>query len=611
MKFSLIAVVMMAAMTSCGMCKITTVHVSAEGASSSQSCQREGSRMYCPSFEALQNVDDSMLILVSGSQLPLRKTLTFENLTDIAIVGDSKDKIIITCEKNASGGITFKFVRNITISNLTFIHCGALHDSTSTNLTTGNSTMKFRTTLYLQQCTDVSITNVDITYSNGIGVVFFDTNGTVSVQNSTLSHNYVSSFEKHIYPGGGGMYIEFTACPPGVYRHGNCNYTGGYNTNGTYKIHNCNFTSNIATSLEHQKSSYIADYKANFQRLGRGGGLLFSLQSSASNNTLDISSCKFNNNSAHWGGGLLLFIKDSSLTNVMTITKSTFIHNYCDINGGGAVDVGIRLSAIPPPTGNTMLFENCMFQDNYAPIGGAVIVTVTTSDKRHHTGKNFITFERCTWFDNSADTSAAVDISVHSPDMHIGPFPVFTDCHFIANKVQPTHDWIETDLASESNLGRGTFMVTYTKVVFKNSVCFENNTSSALYIISGRAVFSARMTASFISNQGFGGGAIALTAGSSLFVEDDSTFTFTGNFASVIGGAIYSHTLGEHHLHSNMISSCFLRYSGNVLFDHNKNITFIFSKNVAGTGVGNSIYANSFLSLHLHSWTCITTTYNK
>jgi len=78
----------------------------------------------------------------------------------------------------------------------------------------------------------------------------------------------------------------------------------------------------------------------------------------------------------------------------MTITKSTFIHNYCDINGGGAVDVGIRLSSIPPPTGNTILFENCMFQDNYAPIGGAVIVTVTTSDKRHHTGKNFITFER-------------------------------------------------------------------------------------------------------------------------------------------------------------------------------------------------------------------------
>jgi len=133
MKFSLIAVVMMAAMASCGMCKITTVHVSAEGASSSQSCQREGSRMYCPSLEALQNVDDSILILVSGSQLPLRKTLTFENLTDIAIVGHSKDKIIITCEKNASSGITFRFVRNITISNLTFVHCGALHDSTSHN----------------------------------------------------------------------------------------------------------------------------------------------------------------------------------------------------------------------------------------------------------------------------------------------------------------------------------------------------------------------------------------------------------------------------------------------------------------------------------------------
>lgn len=99
MKFSLIAVVMMAAMTSCGMCKITTVHVSAEEASSSQSCQREGSRMYCPSFEALQNVDDSMLILVSGSQLPLRNTLTFENLTDIAIVGDSRTRLLSHARK--------------------------------------------------------------------------------------------------------------------------------------------------------------------------------------------------------------------------------------------------------------------------------------------------------------------------------------------------------------------------------------------------------------------------------------------------------------------------------------------------------------------------------
>ena len=589
----------MAVVTSCGMCKATIVHVSTEGVSHSQSCQMEDSRTHCPSLDALQtsNVSDSMLILVIGTQLPLSRTLTFENLTDIAIVGDSKDKIIITCKKDGNGGIAFRFVRNITISNLAFVHCGALHGSTSTNLTTLNSTMKFRITLYLQQCTDVSITNVDVTYSNGIGVVFFDTNGTVNAQNSTFSHNYVSSFEKHIYPGGGGMYIEFTACPPGVYRYGNCNHTGGYNTDGKYVIHNCNFTSNVATSLEHQNSSYITDIKANFQRLGRGGGLHFLLQSDASNNKMTISNCKFYNNSALWGGGLLVFIEGSPLTNVVNIINSTFIQNYCDKNGGGAVDIGIWLSLNPPPT---ILFENCTFQENHAQFGGAVIVAVATNGNRHNTGTNFTIFQQCTWFNNSAITSAAVDITAHSPDLLLGPFLVFTDCRFISNKVQQTHSWIETDLASESNSGHGTFMVTYTKVVFINSVHFENNTGSALYIISGRAEFSARMTASFISNQGVNGGAIALTAGSSLLVQDDSTFTFTGNEASVMGGAIYSYTLGEHNLHSYiLISSCFLQYSGNRSFQDDKNITFIFSENLAGKGavnLGNSIFANSFLS---------------
>lgn len=272
------------------------------------------------------------VILVNSTVLS--KMLTFDSTVNLTIEGilstDAYHDIVptVTC-KSTDSGLYFSRIQGLTVKNLAFVGCGALQDSTTTDLLSPgrNQTAKFKSALYIWMCTNVKIMNIRIHQSDGLGMAIFDTNGTVIVNGSSFKQNQMLS---DTYIGGGGIYIEFTRCPPGVL-YGTCETSHDYKLDSQYEISYCTFESNRAYTSNPEKSSFVklvgVKKLINFQGLGRGGGLAIRILGSASRNRISIVDCKFYHNQALSGGGLNIKIADEANKNSVKIISCRFAHN--------------------------------------------------------------------------------------------------------------------------------------------------------------------------------------------------------------------------------------------------------------------------------------------
>ena len=190
-------------------------------------------------------------------------TLTYNNVT---ITGNGSDVTIVECNKTGTG-FGFINVNNININGLTLSGCGQLRNSTTIN-SSSHSIMLFRAALYFVNVTDVTIDDVVVSNSIGMGVAMYDVTGDVKVTNSIFRNNSVPSHELKLYPGGGGFSVEFTYCTPGSRVVNSCNHI---NRRASYLFQNCSFHNNTAsTNLQLYATKTFA---TGNQQFGRGGGL--------------------------------------------------------------------------------------------------------------------------------------------------------------------------------------------------------------------------------------------------------------------------------------------------------------------------------------------------
>ena len=196
-------------------------------------------------------------ITIEGPLLEIDTLVVFSDFQNVTLAGEYSSVIVRCTPRNGiesmDAGLSFRSVKNLSITDLTFEHCGALQNSTSANVSSG-STMKFKSAIYVLNCTDVNIIDVNVSNSNGTGIAFFDTNGTVVVFRSDFEQNNVSRFDTSL-PGGGGLYVEFTYCTPGT--HGDCFHSTSDNQNSSYTVQNCTFIGNNASTLHPYTTSYI------------------------------------------------------------------------------------------------------------------------------------------------------------------------------------------------------------------------------------------------------------------------------------------------------------------------------------------------------------------
>ena len=520
-------------------------------------------------LRGLHNV--TTLVRVSGS--------FYSRLEDIEIRGqDVTDETKVVCSKQDSSGAGFLFVflRRLTISDLMFEFCGTLLDSTSSS---ASSILKFRSAVYILNCTTVKVHSARFMNGSGTGLVLFDTNGNVSITNSEFSRNMVPEDERLLHPGGGGVYIEHTYCTPGQFSETGCDYEHNPFTNGDiYTVRNCNFVYNIATALPNES---VLAFKegSDSRRLGRGGGMAITLKGSSAFNTFEILNCTFVGNSASLGGGLDISMLDFVDSNTVLVHNCTFADNTALDSDGGASRICLEFYNCDCVTNNTIEFLYTNFTNNTAKRGGALELFSSHTKENNNTVK----FIGCHWMKNVAEMAAAVNLATDTWNILTGgylPVPYFANSSFIGNHISTTQ------AASAS----GILLINTFTVDFDSLIVFTNNTGTAVYANAGGINVRKNTQAIFIGNQGAQGGAIALGGFSVLHISPGSELIFINNTATEVGGAIFAHSADE----SLYSRSCFICYSDRVQHPHDWDVQFHFENNTAHQ-YGNSIYATSLL----------------
>ena len=534
------------------------------------------------------------------SDLILNDTVHFGAICNESIPIEIKGKnSVINCfnniqqvRKDEGQGLCFISVQSLSIMNLTFLNCGSLQSSTSKNVSHHGSTYLFPTTIYFLNCSNVSLTNITISHSAGTGIALFDTVGDVSIVNCSFEDNRMRKPLAQAYPGGGGLYIEFTKCTPGYL--GNCRHDNSTAAEASYYlISRCSFKSNYASLLDTSSASYIKS-SMSFQGFGKGGGIALYINGYSISHSIIITNCTFFNNSAVFGGGIFVQFRDSPINISLIVKGNNFKNNSCYLYGGGGVSLGfvIRDQDSNEVIQNTVSFIDCIFEENSAKgNGGGLSIFSTKGVSTKFRVTNVINLVNCQWRSNHAFVASAVDIA---PEVYsrlgIGLLPkiVIDNCTFeyncVHNKdiVKPTSNYFNASIN-----GLATVYISGFQVDFKRNICFQYNDDTGIYLTSASIAIKEGSNILFEGNIGKHGGAITIAAFSVIYIENHSSISFVNNTSLTKGGAIlvlYSDTQHE----AGFSHSCFIQHNDS---QNSSGIEFFFTGNTARSKVGNVLFA--------------------
>ena len=518
-----------------------------------------------------------------------RNSTDFHDVRNIAIVGSnlSYAKTTIDCgESNSSDGTGLGFFSSIDIriENIVLKNCGKLWNRTSTHPD------HFKVALYFLSCESISIHNVIIANSDGVGMVMYNVLGHNTITNTTFSSNGLKKPDSTVV--GGGAVIEYSQCNQDASIN-SCSSNTLYE-NVSYTIQSCDFWHNTAcaANLNDTHRNKLSRNSGS----GRGGGLLISLTARVANITITISSSIFHHNSARLGGGL--YYKANSIAkNVrLEVVNTSFTHNshwpsgYCTIQShGGAVDLHFfgELRNCPAQNSNSKVrFINCSFANNYANSGGAVSLVVFRGLKSKKMISRVV-FSGCNFSHNMARVGSAFFATTWT-DQSYGfmTTPRFCSCSFTANTIYSKDN---------AGMGMGTVYSDSVPLYFSGSTTFTQNNGTALVMSSTSVQFNENTSAIFNRNHGYNGGAIALLNRAWMKVGSHVALTFSYNSATHKGGAIYAASFGDQNVVASSFWKCFIRHKRYNLLPCDWNMTVRFDSNTANSKA-NSVYTTSLQS---------------
>ena len=535
-------------------------------------------------FQQLSNCCNSTDITIEPGNYNLALSYELADLHDIRI--RSGTKAVIQCAANVNGtydfdtGIAFVRVSNLVITNISIVGCGMKHNSTNH---INKTFIEVRSALYIQNSTNVSLDNVTICNSNGIGLLVYDTNGYVSITKSSFINNALNPLEQgKFFTGGGGIYIELTQCPPGIVL---CDYkSNDYNKLTNYTIDQCVFEGNNATY--HLNGSQPEDLANGiFITFGTGGGISLWLYGNAQNNSFQVTLTSFTSNSARYGGGININSKQDTKYNYVKISFCSFVENSAISDGGGLTLGYVIYQSGGQSLFNTYIIADCLFKQNQGKVGGGVNGFGSREPNRSHPTNHF-EIRNCSFINNGAHYGSAIEINKEFYDsILVGTVLtlVLNDCTFINNT-------FHKNLSNSSSVG--TVAMSGTNVEFRGTNVFRNNNSTALLVDGASAKFSNNSVTTFQDNSGLHGGAISLITGAWISAYPNSSVMFLRNTAVQYGGAIY---VGLSRPFDYLLSHiCFVKYFSEKKAPSKWKTNFTFTNNTAKSNIGNTIFASTF-----------------
>ena len=536
---------------------------------------------------ALEHLQDStQVVLISSNETYLVNSgmLKVEDKTQFSLEGQE----IASIECTDNSGFAFSNILQLYLLSLRISGCGTLQSSTSKNYSEGaNTTTSFLVAVYVNSCAKVTIDSVNITKSEGTAVTMYNCGSqVVSVTKSLFADNNGTGTPNY----GGGFYIEFTYCEPGVVDCDNKTFTK--NSHNLIMFDSCEFSNNAAIA-ESVNTSFIVPRGNNHAAFGRGGGLSFYFKCSAQNNTVKISDCRFVNNSAKWGGGLFVEFDDTAVSNVFEVQSSDFEGNTCHYTsdsgtGGGGMRIGhyvfthVNSSLI----GNIVHIQGCNFSHNSAMHGGGISLSPTLIEAYSHRAIPQVVISNCHFYKNTAKLGAAFESTL---------FPLFLDgsgiklsivrSTFVKNKVK----YLDS---SQYQLGIGAVYLNGVSAFFNSTLDFDGNRGSAIAAITCYVDFSDCLQASFRNNIAELGGAIALLGNAVIQVGQKTYLLFENNHATRHGGAIHNVYIG--YQNSVTYTKCFIKHAETFIpsTDWTSRLSFI---NNTAKFRGQAIYSSSVL----------------
>ena len=526
-------------------------------------------------------------VLYRGTHYLDQSVSDFVNLSNIYI-GNASAAVYIVCLSNS--GLGFTNVSNATIQGTTFIGCGMVRNSATCDPRLFNHSATFcylaniRAALYFYLSASVAFYNVTVLdSSNATGLVLYDTVGTNTIANCSFIRNGVFNTANlsSVILGGGGVHIEFSYCTPGSTCNINTPPQVASVSNSIYSIYHSYFGGNSAQTVV-DTTTFIRPSGGYKSGLGCGGGLSVLFYGFSLNNTVNISDCVFQTNIGVVGGGLSVESRDYAIGNSFFLSNSVFVSNgnlFNSKNGGG-----LSIVSAGSASSNSINISQCVYVNNSALIGGAVSISTTLSPFQC---PNYW-FSDCTFQYNVAGKLGTVIAAFLQGPFGNGVAPVLkiTGSCVVANNMLSVTD-------GSYDMGIGTIYTSGIPISFDGQITFEGNTGSAL-VSDVTYIDFCSCNATFISNQGVRGGAIALVSNSYISLCNSSILIFINNNASIDGGAIYNSYIQQTN------AECFMRYSDPHLLPSEWKATFVFSGNTAKFG-GNAIHSSSIFPCSVSS----------
>ena len=500
------------------------------------------------------------------SHFESRKNLTFK-----AFAGD---KVTINCTVGA--GLSYANVVNVTFHGVSFVNCGALHNSTSKYL--GNITdQKFvlmHATLYFMNCTDVMLDSINISHSLGIAVQFYATVGNNLITRSSFTDNPFPSSGSQ----GGGVYIEFPYCYPGLIE--TCGHVSQVTVSNSFFVIQDSLFINNHASISHIEANsslfYIPNHET-FNAFGRGGAISLIFKGTDTKNQVSIFRSQCFGNSALLGGCMYIDCQDGSNSNNITVQDFLMVNNTAMEAGGGVEQRYTTFHNLV--RNNAIRFNNCTFKNNSAIWGGGLSM-YSGREYKVRMQTNEVSVSCCNFHNNKGTYGSAVSLQVWRSALDGVPIAtVFEDsCLFEEN--------VNINSSSSVSEAFGTFLMKYAPAIFKGNATFMRNNGSAIVAIASTIIITENSTINFIENSATQGAAISLLAESYIVMNKGTHYNFMHNSATQRGGAIYAEIEGEK---DTISPNCFLTYKDEVInsIDDPKSwdVNVRFVNNTVGNGV--------------------------
>ena len=420
-------------------------------------------------------------------------------------------------------GFYFNNVTGLSISNLSFLHCGQLLPPNDTSA---------QAALAMDTIIDLNIAGVIVHRSEGSGLYADNLLGNARIFNSTFELSSGSIKPKYH---GGNVIIFYHNCP---------------NTNDTHK-------------LMIESSHFLNGFDPNFGAFANG----LTLVVKCTNIKINVNNVILQGNRAFSGGNLCIIVYDITdyVTNTINVSNSL-------IEGGSAYKGGgVFVSIFETPPKRTLVcrqtrllnFFNITFNSNYASeVGGALYLNHRERPEVFCNQSVHILIKDCKFMNNSITPhpygGAVVHISnFRTPDYVPRADPQFhvefQNCHFRNNSRNNIPK--NTSLAAIYITGEPNMIIT--------NCNFTNNFCTAIAAVHSTLLLKGKIT--ITENRGTDGGGLFLCQASYIILFPNTSVTFSNNYALHNGGAIYAE---NECLHST--PACFFQLD--TMTDWNNNI---------------------------------------